>query len=86
METIMNKIAFALAATLALGVAAPAFAQSQDSSNRIADYGTRTESVSSDFGGTEAFKAVKLGKAGKSLNTGDYIDETLEEKNQRTSN
>jgi hypothetical protein len=87
METIMKKITLSLAASvLALGLAAPAFAQSSDSDNRIADYGTRKDVVVESFGSTNAAADVLFKKSGKRLSTGDYVDESVEERNQRSGN
>jgi hypothetical protein len=87
LETIMKKITLSLAASvLALGLAAPAFAQSSDSDNRIADYGLSKGVIVESFGSTNAAADVLVTKSGKRFSTGDYVDESVEERNQRSSN
>jgi hypothetical protein len=87
LETIMKKITLSLAASvLALGLAVPAFAQSSDSGNRNADYGPLNEAVVESFGSSKAAADVIVTKSGKGFATGDYVDESVEVRNQRSSN
>jgi hypothetical protein len=81
----MKKITLSLAAAaLAIGLAAPAFAQSSDTDNRIADYGVRKDVSVQSFGTTKPAADVLVTKSGKRFVTGDYVDETNEERSQRT--
>lgn len=83
----MKKITLSLAAAaLAIGLAAPAFAQSSDTDNRNADYGPRKDVIVESFGSTNAAADVLVTKSGKRFSTGDYVDESVEERNQRSGN
>jgi hypothetical protein len=70
---------------LALGLTAPAFAQSSDSSNRVIDYGPSKEVHVQSFGASKAFAEVRVKKLPKRFSTGDFVDESVEERNQRSS-
>ncbi len=78
------------ASLLAIGLLAPVAMATDESAgsevnNRNADYGQHYRKDMPVLQTTKAFKAVVF-ENGKRVSVGDFIDETTEEKNQRSSN
>ena len=76
-----SVLAIGLMAPVAMATNGPA---GSEVNNRTADYGMQFRKDMPVLQSTKAFKTVIL-ENGKRVSVGDFIDETTEEKNQRSS-